>query len=102
MAFDVMEIARLAMGTLPTSSGTLLTVPASTRYLVKDVMLISANGGSHKVTLLANGKTLIPPHIPINNVHLIQVNMVLNAGEIIAGHSLVSGVDYFISGGILT
>ena len=108
MAFDVITPVQMAVDELPTSTGTLYTVPASTRALVKQIDIANNNLASVVVSLYlvpsggtAGADNLLIPGVTIPASSIMQWSgvHVLNAGGTIQAVAATTNVSIAISGG---
>jgi hypothetical protein len=87
-------------GTLGTSSATLYTVPASTKTILKEIILCNKTATDATATVTIDSKTIVGGKtVPKNETYLIEFHSVIEAGKIIAGLAgTASAIDIYISG----
>lgn len=86
-------------GTLPTSSGTLYTVPAATTFALRSIVVSNSNATSQVVTITLGGVPIIAgATVSANGEFSLDTLQVLNAGDLIAGVASATGVAAHVSG----
>ena len=108
MAFDLITPKKLSVSAIPAATGTLYTVPASTRTFIKNIDIVNTNAFPVKVTLYlvptgdsaAVANTLLSDTIikPKSNFQWTGAQ-ILNAGDTIQAVSDLTGSTIHISGG---
>lgn len=97
-------IKRLAKGIVPASQAVHYTVPASTKCIVKEMII--CNNSTAAVTFKVAAASIYIVHdkpIPASETLVIPLNMVLHAGESIETiGSSGTALTYYISGVELT
>lgn len=96
---------RLGKGTLAATNGTLYTVPASTKTIVKSVMLCNTGAAAATLALKLAGVEIFAGHSLVANSSLTIQNLdqILEAGELIEGSaSAADTVRYYLSGKEIT
>lgn len=92
-------VAKLYVGQPTTSSTTLYTAPASTTVIVKQIILANTTGAAASVTLnhvasagsAAAANQIVPAiYIPPNAVQTLDLSVVMNTGDFIAGLQVTS------------
>jgi len=93
-------LKNLYKGTLGTSSATLYTVPASTKTIIKEMVICNKTGTDATVTISFDGATIIGIKIvPKNDTYVVELHSIIEAGKIIAGLAgAASAIDVYISG----
>lgn len=98
-------IKLLAEGQLPSSKGTIYTVPALTSCIIKTITLV--NTGSNTVVNLyikkagSTSRRIIPKNIDMGGSYLLETDeeYILEAGDIVEGDAVsATQVDYSIHG----
>jgi hypothetical protein len=100
------SIKSLADGQLANSKGTLYTTPASTRAIVKNIILVNTNTSTETVNLYfkksgGTSRRLIPKDtaLPASNKLVMDDVITLEAAGIIEGDTTTgSKVDFVING----
>jgi len=93
-------LKKLASGTLGTTEATLYTVPASTKTIVKSIILCNKTASAATATIKFAGVEVIAAHtIKANDTLCVQITGVLEASATIAGlASAASAINYYVSG----
>lgn len=93
-------LKNLYKGTLGTSSTTLYTVPASTKTIVKEIVLCNKTASAATATVSFGGINVVAgKSIPANDSLIIEYHSIMEAGTIIAGFAgTASTIDIYISG----
>lgn len=87
-------------GTLGTSSATLYTVPASTKAILKEIILCNKTSTDTTATIIVNGITVIGgKNIPKSETYVVEFHSIIEAEKIITGLAgTSSAIDIYISG----
>jgi len=93
-------LKKLASGTLGTTEATLYTVPASTKTIVKSIILCNKTTSTATATIKFAGVEVVAAHaVKANDTLCVQITGVLEASATIAGlASAASAINYYISG----
>ena len=108
MAFDVITPVRLGVQAIPTITGTVYTVPASTRTILKSIDIANTNGAGVTVSVYlvpsgdsaSNANTLLPGVTIAANTLLQWAGVqVLEAGDTLQAVGSTTGISIIASGG---
>lgn len=93
-------LKRLGKGTLGTSSTTLYTVPASTKTILKEIILCNKTATDATVTVVIDGATVIGGKtVAKNDTYVIEFHSIIEAGITITGLAgTATSIDYYLSG----
>ncbi len=93
-------LKKLASGTLGTSSSTLYTVPASTKTIVKSIILCNKTSSDKYATITFAGTDVIYQHtVKAKDTLVVQMTAILEASATIAGLAEAADtIGYYISG----
>lgn len=98
-------IKSLGDGQLAATKGTLYTVPASTRTIIKSITLVNTSASAVTVNIYlkpgATSRRIMPKDLSIAAGALVEINAgyTLEAGDLIEGDaSVATTVDYTING----
>ncbi len=93
-------LKKLASGTLGTTEATLYTVPASTKTIVKSIILCNKTSSDKYATITFAGTDVIYQHtVKAKDTLVVQMTAILEASATIAGlASVASAINYYISG----
>jgi hypothetical protein len=93
-------LKRLTKGTLGTTSATLYTVPASTKTILKEIILCNKTATDATVTITIDGATIIGAKtVTKNDTYVIEFHSVIETGITITGLAgTTNAIDYYISG----
>ena len=93
-------LKNLYNGTLANTSGTLYTVPASTKTILKEIVLCNKTATDATATITINGITIVGGKtVSANDSFVIEFHSIIEAGIIIAGLAgTASAIDCYISG----
>lgn len=90
----------LAKGTLGTVSATLYTAPASTKAIVKEIVLCNKTATDATATITFDGTNVVwTKTVPLKDSLVIPLTSIIEADKIIAGLAgTTTAIDYYISG----
>jgi hypothetical protein len=95
----------LADGQLPSSKGTLYTVPASTKTLIKSIIIVNIGAVSRTVNIYAKpnstSRRIFPKDYALASSAQVELetSLILEAGDLIEGDAAAANeIDFVISG----
>ena len=107
MAFQTFTATKLAQAAITTSAVTIYTVPASTRAMVKSIIIANTTGSAVNVTVnlvpsggsAGTGNQIIPAvALSGNSVFQLDTAQVMNTGDFISVIAGATGCTITISG----